>query len=146
MPPVYAIRSDLETLRVTNPDVEVPGDRAAQDALLEAAEIAVDLVLGPWPRYANGRKLDPSTLDVAQREALKRATLAACEHLLSVDRDVLLGADSYAPDGVQVVARTLFTSPQMLRELAGHGLVRKSGTVTTLPDPARGIEGWPPAA
>ena len=124
---IYATANDLaEYLRES--EVPMPAGDAV-DRLLERAEIAVDLIVGPWPWFANGRKFDPEQLDTVQRVALSRATCAAAEHILSLDADMFVGGDDYAPPEVTVLRRAARTSPRAVEELAGHGLIRKSGTL-----------------
>jgi hypothetical protein len=140
---LYASTADLEAYVADNPDAVLSGDPEAQERLLARAERTVDLALGPWPFLESGRKLDPETLDEVQRAALSRATCAAAEHELIIGLSVLAGDADYAPSEVQIALPTLITSPRMLRELAGHNLVRRSGCVTTPPDPTTGSPGWP---
>ena len=140
---VYASREELAAYVADNSYAVLPGDEESEERLLARAERTVDLALGPWPFFSNGRKLDPESLDVVQREALSRATCAACEHELLVGLALLAGDSEYAPNNVTVIMPTLITPPRMLRELAGHGLVRRSGTVTTPPNPETGEPGWP---
>jgi hypothetical protein len=132
---IYATQAQLEAYLADTPEVSVPGDAEAVERLLQRAETAVDLILGSWPRFATGRKLDPAQLDLVQREGLARATCAAAQHLLVLDPDVLVGADDYAPGEVTVLRRAVRTSPRAVEELSGHGLIRRSGTIPAPPEP-----------
>lgn len=112
--------------------VIVPADDGEVGRLIERAEREIDLVLGPWPRFSNGRKLDPPALSVTAREALQRATAAQVEFDSAMGADVLVGAQ----DGIAAIGGISFsrdplprTAPRAVEELAGHGLLIRSGTV-----------------
>lgn len=130
---VYASAADLAAYVADNPELPLPAAPEAQERLLARAERAVDLVLGPWPRFANGRKLDPAALDTTQRAALSRATCAAAEHLAMLDPAFWVGDDDFLPNEVSILRRAPRVSPRMLEELAGHGLLKRSGTVASSP-------------
>lgn len=127
---VYATEAELDSYLLDTPEVSAPGGEGSE-RLLARAEREVDRALGPWPRFANGLKLDPAQLDTTQRAALSRATCAAAEWLLLLDPATIAGDDDYLPDGAVILRRAQRVSPKMLAELAGHGLVRYSGTVVT---------------
>lgn len=132
---VYATPEALTDYIASNEDATLPGDPVAVQRLLARAERQVDLVVGPWPRFSSGLKFDPALLDVTQRAALSRATCAAAEHLLVVDASFLAGAEDFAPGEVSILYRAMRDAPRVLEELAGHGLVRRSGTVVTPVEP-----------
>lgn len=135
---LYATQAALAAYVADNADVALPGDEEAVQRLLERAERRVDLALGPWPVLSTGRKIDPASLDLVQRSALERATCAAAEHELVVGVGFLVGEEDYLPGEVSILRQPLRTSPRMLEELAGHGLVKRSGTVATPPETAPG--------
>ncbi|MEJ7568415.1 MAG: hypothetical protein WKF41_09130 [Gaiellaceae bacterium] len=126
----YATPQELLEYLLDNDEVVAP-DAEAVGRLLGRAEGDVDRAVGPWPVLSTGRKFDPPALDLVQRAALSRACCAACEFRLQLGESGLVGDDDYAPEGVQVIRRGGRTSPKMLEELSGSGLVRRSGTVVT---------------
>ena len=105
------------------------------ERLIAASERDVDRLLGPIPMLATGRKLDPATLSPAQREALSRAVGAAVEFRLMLDAETLTGADDFVPGGEVTLIRRASRppGPRVHEELAGFGLVKRSGCA--LPDP-----------
>jgi len=127
----YASRQELQDYLSGNPVAQLP-DEPEVERLLERAQRAVDRVLGRWPLLSTALKLDPGSLDLVQRAALSRATCAACEHILSLDAEFWSGDDDYLPNEVSILRRAQRVSPRMMEELAGHGLIRRSGTVTTI--------------
>jgi hypothetical protein len=131
---VYAQRDDLEEYLVPNDEIVLPDD-ATVDAILARAEGDVDRAVGPWPVLSTGRKFDPALLDLVQRATLTRATCASAEFRLQVEESALVGDDDYAPEGVQIIRRGSRVAPKMIEELAGSGLIRRSGTVVTPPEP-----------
>lgn len=130
---LYATPAELEAYVADNPDADFPDSAEVVERLLVRAEGVVDRAVGPWPYLSTGRRLDPASLDLVQREALSRATCAAAEHLLVVDPGFLAGAEDYLPGQVSIAYRAMRNSPRVLEELAGHGLIRRSGTAA--PDP-----------
>jgi hypothetical protein len=144
---IYATLGDLVGYAVGDPDRDlVPTEEDEAEGLLTRAEIAVDLVVGgdpdpSWLLLATPvtdppRKLNPAALSPVQRTALTRATCAAALHELRVGRDVLEGAGDYMGDNVRVVAAAAARSPQVVAELANHGLIRRSGTLAAPPPEA----------
>jgi hypothetical protein len=129
----YATAADLGLYVLDNPGVVLPTDPDAVERLLERAERDVDAVLGAWPLFASGLKIDPAQLDVVQQAALARATCAAAEFRLVLGEEALVGDEDYLPSEVTILRRAANVSPKMLQELAGTGLVKRSGTA--LPDP-----------
>jgi hypothetical protein len=129
---VYATRADLESYLAGDPDAVPPDDDEAVERMLERAELLVDEALGGVYDDAilDGlRKLDPEDLSASQARALSRATCAACAWELDVGLPVSRGGLDFQPEQVVVLARPAPVPPLMLRELAGHGLIRRSGTV-----------------
>lgn len=124
--PIYATAADLASYVADNTEVGVPTGVAA-DRLLERAERDVDRVVGPWPVFSNGRKFDPPSLTAPQRAALSRATCAAAEFRLTIGESELVGDDDYLPALLTPLRTAGRTSPKMLEELAGSGLVKWSG-------------------
>ena len=130
----YAQPQDLREYASGDPDAAVPEDDEEVERLLARAEIVVDEVIGGVydDDLLTGRKLDPGELLPGQATALSRATCAAATHELHLGRAVLEGTEEYSPADVQVVIRPIISPPpQTLRELAGHGLIKKSGCVAT---------------
>jgi len=132
---LYSTTQELADYVASNEDATLPASPEATQRLLERAEGVVDRALGPWPYLSTGRKLDPAALDLVQRAALSRATAAAAEHLLVVDASFLAGAEDFAPGEISVLYRAMRDAPRVLEELAGHGLVKRSGTVVTPVEP-----------
>ncbi len=75
---VYATPAEVRAFCVDS-GVRVSEIDENVERLIARAEIDVDLVVGPWPRFSNGRKFDPSSLSVTARAALSRATCAQVE-------------------------------------------------------------------
>lgn len=141
---VYATADDLAAYIVDNDEVKRPTGDAAE-RLLERAQRDVDAVVGPWPRFSNGLKFDPTQLDVVQADALNRATCAAAEFRLQLGEATLVGDDDYLPGDVAVLRRAAAVSPKLLAELAGSGLLKRTGTAGLSPDPVPSpYLPWPP--
>lgn len=130
----YASSGDLEEYIAGNDDVVLPVD---VEALLEQAERDVDLAIGQnIAKLPSGLLLDPALLSASQREALARATCAAAEWRLLIDADDLTGGLSVIPSTVTLIGRPgRPPGPRVLEELAGHALIRRSGTVKPDPPP-----------
>jgi hypothetical protein len=129
---VYASQTDLAAWVEDNPYVMLPGEDEAVERLLQAAERAVDRAIGGTTRDGpNGLRVDPDALDEDAREALRRATCAAAEHLEMLGPEFWVAEDDFLPNEVTILRRAQRESPRMLEELAGHGLVRRSGCVAT---------------
>ena len=125
---LYATAADLTAYLLDNAEVTAPTEPAAIERLLKRAERQVDLVLGPYTLDAvTGLKLTPSWLTPAQRLALSRATCAAAEHELAVGSEVMVGTEDYLPPGLTVLRSAGRQAPKVAEELAGHGLVTRSG-------------------
>lgn len=126
-----------------NPDLDLPpgvdedGEAIPSselERLIAASERDVDRLLGPIPMLATGRKLDAASLSAAQRAALSRATAAACEFRLAVGPEELTGETDYLSGELTMLRRASRPpGPRAAEELAGFGLVRRSGCA--LPDP-----------
>ncbi|HXH89703.1 MAG TPA: hypothetical protein VNI55_13985 [Gaiellaceae bacterium] len=129
----YALWSEVVAFCEGNQDVTLPGDSVAQERLLREAERAVDRSLGPWALLSTGLKIDPAALDLVQRPALSRATCAAAEHIAMLDPAFWVGDDDFLPNEVSILRRAPRVSPKMIEQLAGQGLIRRSGTVATSP-------------
>jgi hypothetical protein len=127
----YATAEQLQDYVADNKEAVVPGDDEGVERLLARAERVVDSVLGPWPYLSTGRKLDPASLDLAQREALARATCAAAEFELLVGPEWVAGGMEVMPAQLAVIRQPARVAPKVLQELAGFGLIRRSGTVVT---------------
>jgi hypothetical protein len=132
----YIAANTLATRRLARLDDE------EVEAMLERAERAVDLLLGPaWVRTESGLRIDPSLLTDAQRAALTRATCAHSEWALIVGVGVELGDSVETPIGLATTQPVMRQPPKMLAELAGFGLLKRSATVA--PDPAEPPPGTP---
>ncbi len=133
----------LEYLADSDVELSVERDGAGEllpsprlERLIAHAERDVDRAIGGPPiPLATGLRLDPTTLPAAQRAALSRAVGAAVEYRLSIDPEALVGADDFLPGGDLTVLRRASRppGPRVLEELAGYGLVKRSGCA--LPDP-----------
>jgi hypothetical protein len=143
--PVYATAQQvIEYVGSDNPDVELPDGVDSDGELLPGSELErliahaerdVDRELGPIPKLTTGLKLDPAALTEAQRGALARATAAAVEFRASLDAETLVGADDYLSGEVSIIRRAgRPPGPRVREELAGFGLVKRSGCA--VPDPA----------
>lgn len=130
MAAVYAAPEDVRAFCQVS-GVAVPAD-AEVVSLIERAQIDVDLVCGPWPRFSSGLRFDPPLLLAPAREALKRATCAQVEYLLEVGvRQLVAPDDLLSVGGLSFAGRPLpRVGPRLLEELAGHGLILWSGTVS----------------
>jgi hypothetical protein len=131
----YATAEELVSYVQDNPDVQVPGEPTAVERLLQRAERRVDGVLGPYaPDSTTGLKLNPSSLTTVQKAALSRATCAAAEHELAMGPGFYVGEEDFIPAGLAVLRRAAATAPKVLAELAGHGLLIRSGCAEADPD------------
>jgi hypothetical protein len=112
------------------------GDNAI-DKLLERAERIVDLALGPYDSrdIVSGLKLDLTTLTAIQRAAASRATCAVAEWILMLGPEFVAGDADYVSGNLSVTTPPAKFPPRLAQELAGTGLVRRSGTVRTVPEP-----------
>lgn len=129
----YASDEQVRAYLSENPELEVPADLAP---LIGHGERDVDRAIGGPPiLLATGLRLDPTLLSTAQRGALSRAVGAAVEFRLMLDAETLTGADDFVPGGEVTLIRRASRppGPRVLEELAGFGLVRRSGCA--LPDP-----------
>jgi hypothetical protein len=131
--PTYATAAELRSYCAAS-GVAVPGEDADANELLERAERDLDRLLSAsYVPNATGRKVDPSTLTIAARAALSRATCAAAEWRLAQEEEELVGAT----DGVVGVAGLTFApgplprppGPKVAEELANSGLRVRSGTL-----------------
>jgi hypothetical protein len=59
--PTYATPAEVRAYCIDS-DVRVPSQDEEVERLIGRAEIDVDLVVGPWPRFSNGRRFDPPSL------------------------------------------------------------------------------------
>lgn len=128
---VYASPADLR-IYAQDSGVIVPTDDAEVERLLARCEIDIDLIAGPWPWLSTGRKFDPPTLPVTAREALKRGTCAQSVFRLAQGEDELIGAeDGIAGFGTLTLRPVTVprVGPRVWEELAGHGLLIRTGTV-----------------
>lgn len=135
--PAYATIEDLTAyLREDGiPTARIPDDEAAE-RLLARAEREVDRAIGGPPHPTRRRRLEPSLLTAAQAEALARATCAQASFLLEQRPRTLIGAD----DGLTSIGELAFSArplprlgARVLEELAGFGLLARSGTVAPSP-------------
>jgi hypothetical protein len=133
---VYASADDLRAFASDSRMAtrHLPRDADAIERLLQRGERAVDLVVGPRPRdETTGLKFDPEELTPLQADTLRRATLAYCIWELLSGVDLLYGGPDYMPSAVVLAQRAASEAPQMLRELAGSGLVLRPLTVEPEP-------------
>lgn len=133
---VYATVQQVRDYLADDTDAGLPADDDAVEALIARAERRVDLVLGPHPIVeATGLKVDPATLTGSQADALARAVGASVEHELLVGLEFLAGSDDYLSGEITVLRQPLRQSPRVLEELAGHGLLTRSGVAAPTPVP-----------
>ena len=129
---VYAAAANLREY-AQDSGVLIPADNAEAERLLVRAELDVDLIAGPWPILSTGRKFDPPTLPVTAREALRRGTCAQAVFRIAKGEDELIGTvDDIACFGSLTLRPGVIVpriGPRVLEELAGHGLLIRSGTV-----------------
>jgi hypothetical protein len=122
----YASADDLRAYIEDDPLVVVPDDEAIE-RLLERAEHDVNRVCS----VPLGFDLD--ALSEAQAAALSRATCAQAEFRLAMSEYELVGADDNVSSVAGVVSFSTRPIPRVgvkcLEELAGHDLLRYSGTV-----------------
>ena len=129
--PVYATAADLRDY-AQDSGVMIPADDAEAERLLVRAELDVDLIAGPWPILSTGRKFDPPTLPVTAREALRRSTCAQSVFRIAQGEDELIGVvDDVASFGSLTLRAVTVPriGPRAIEELAGHGLLIRSGTL-----------------
>lgn len=126
---LYATAADLRSY-ARDSGVTVPADDADAERVLDRAEIDVDLIAGPWPYLSTGRKFDPPTLPVTAFQALRRGTCAQALFRLAQGEELLIGT----ADGIAAIGGIAFSSsplprigPRVWEELAGHGLMVRSG-------------------
>lgn len=110
-----------------------PPEQGPTPELIERAERDVDRVIGgPLPEGA-ALRLDPALLTDSQRTALARAVGAQVEYrLLSGETSFAESEDVSGPD-LTVISRWTRIGPKVAEELAGHGLIRRSGTAAPSP-------------
>jgi hypothetical protein len=141
--PTYATVGDLLAYLQDNPDVQAP-DPDACGRLLERSERRLDTLLGPHPDTPPGElKLDPSTLTQAQRDALARATCAVAEWALYVGAAFEAGDSEELGPAVTELRPPMRTPPKAILELAGTGLVKRSGCAA--PSPPLPVDEFAPA-
>jgi len=129
---VYASQAQITTELAPHPELGLPSG-AALDALISAAERAVDARLGPLLRDPiSGAKLVPALLTAAQRAAVVRAVATAAGHLSQLDSEAAFGLDDYLPSLLSL-QRGDGLGARIDSELAGFGLLARSGSA--LPDP-----------
>lgn len=129
---VYAAETEITAALAAHPGLGLPAGEAL-DALIDAAERAVDGRLGPLARDPlTGRKLAPLLLTAAQRAALVRAVAVAVGHLSQLDDEAAFGLDDYLPNLLSL-QRGDGLAARIDAALAGHGLIARSGCA--LPDP-----------
>jgi hypothetical protein len=134
MAPLYATIEDC----LSYTDGLMVSDEEAMDRIIERAEQDIDTIVGDWPYLPSGRKFDPELLGEAERDRLKRATCAQAEyrvrmgeaHFATADRAKVVGPD------FRVEGELPRLGPQVMRELAGSGLIRTWRTVRPSPEPA----------
>lgn len=135
---IYATAVQVRAALAGHPDLPLPAppDPDSTDALeplIARAEHAVDLRLGPYTvDPTTGRKLDPTLLNAAQRDALERATAAALGHLAQLAAEQDFGVDDYTP-ALLTPQRGTGIGAVIDRELSGAGLIARSGCAQ--PDP-----------
>jgi hypothetical protein len=105
-------------------------DDGTFERLIARAQHAVDLVVGGSPADpSTGLRLDPAALTSAQATALARATAAWIEWAVIVGLATVAGDSVEAPSSLAVVQPAARYPPKVVSELAGYGLVKRSGTV-----------------
>jgi hypothetical protein len=118
-------------------------DDDALERLIATAQHAVDLVCGgEAPDPSTGLRIDPAALTEAQATALARATAAWVEWALMIGLPVVAGDSIETPMNVAIATPAARQPPKMIFELAGYGLLRRSGTVQ--PDPEPVLPPWHP--
>jgi len=133
---VYAAASDLASyLAGIDSDLRPPTGAAAVEALLTAAEQDVDRVCGAYPKLPTGLVFAPALLTLPQQDALRRATCAAAEFRIA-SGDEVIGASEFLSGNLQLAWRGPRPPGQrVLEELAGYGLIRRSGCAAPTPLP-----------
>lgn len=111
---------------------EIPADDDAAERLIARAEQDVDRAIGGPPHADTDRRVDPATIPAAQVAALSRATCAAAIFRIVQRERVLVGADDGLISAGSIQFRQIGwlprQSPVMLEELAGYGLLQRSGS------------------
>jgi hypothetical protein len=128
----YASAAEVTSELAAHDDLHLPAG-AALDALIEAAQRAVDRRLGPLLVDATtGLKLTPVLLTVAQRGALVRATAVAVGHAVLAEGEETFGTLDLLPAGLTPL-RGPSLGALIDAQLAGFDLLQRSGCA--LPDP-----------
>ena len=125
--------------------LDVPDDDEDAEAILEVAQVVLDEYVGggpiPQPDAAAAtpswryRRFVPSELTPPQRTALMRACAATATWCVLSD-DAVLGGVEFTPRDLAVMIRPSSFPVQAARELAGTGLIQRSGCVRTEDDEA----------
>lgn len=138
-----AVRAYVQDNRAAVRALRNAGDDALE-RLIARAQHAVDLVVGgELADPSTGLRLDPAALTEAQASALSRATCAWVEWAVMVGLPFVSGDSVEAPAALAQVSPAARTPPQLRVELAGFGLLRRSGTV--IPEPPIPLDEFAPA-
>ena len=130
----YASQEQIQAELAGHADLQLPSGNDLEK-LIEAGQRAVDRRLGPLATDpVSGLKLSPILLTIAQRAALARAVAIAVGHLALSDAEVTFGTTDFLPEQVRVLP-TPAMGELLDAELAGHGLIARSGCVLPDPDP-----------
>lgn len=128
----YATAAQVTSALAAYPDLTPPSGELL-DHLIALGESAVDRRLGPYVGDPlTGRKLDATLLNAGQRAALVRAVAVAVGHLSQLDGEQALGVDDVLPASL-APQRGAGLAVRIDEQLAGHGLVARSGCAA--PDP-----------
>lgn len=148
MPALYLDKNALKAA-AADAGYSLPDDGGSAptdlDRLVERAQLDVDSLLGDWDVWPSGTyaglKIDVTTLDYAQQQALARGTIAQVLYRREMGEEFFVRPqmpDVSGPE-FQTKGKLPRVSPAAKQELSGVGLIRST---TSIANKGRGLPPW----
>jgi len=148
MPALYVDKDDLDA-PASDAGYTLPSDSGPAptelDRLVEAAQQDLDSILGNYEIWTTGTyaglKLDVTTLDYAQQQALSRAMIAQILYRLEMGPQFFIRPQYEQVNGPEFQTKGALprVSPRAKQELSGFNLIRLT---TSIANKGRGMPPW----